>query len=659
MNSKGRKIGIEFYGKNSIRMDFINGSVGLPPYPGGYVVASGCGSGKTTVIKDIIRQKYDEGILYAASTIDEIDSMYEWLINNVVGRHQPEHDASHPVLNADDIIVLHSKNENSKYVYRYTPEDISNKKVVLCTHYKLLHDDPRLLISQNFRKEVYNDYKLSLTRIAVNNRVANNTVIIPPRQWVLVDEMPVCDQLKMYFDKSTKLSLVNKVAESEYKYNSVINDYQCVSAKFKYEPYSDRAQLELAYNTLIKNSKLDPFPKSANYSENVPGRSVPMIMRKDLVMSSFMESYAAEICGLANDDPDKVIDGYVRYGITDLILDSMNTRVIVFDGTGDLTFGSENTKFNLRDIKNKYNSPCHFHKIDNIISRKYRESYLLDYGNKIYEIIDKCCHQLKDIIEENEKTLIITWKNLKIISPDTRKKSSFKISKGRYNDSFSLPNYITNELNKLNLTKEFSVIHYQSGLDKATNQFREYDAVVFLGEFHVPNSVVKDFNDAYSANSNLFRYTLYQMVQTICRTRIRMHQGQPINIYLTDDWDDRLIAALHVYLNNNNLDDAKMIETEKHNTLNPVVLGSLADERLVRITDKWRDDIDKLDSTIMPGLLNNINNHNEVTYEVELDDIYKLLPRSRKVADRYYSLISYLDKLGIKLVINNNKHLIE
>lgn len=50
-------------------MNFLNCSIKVPMRYGGEVIASGCGSGKTTIIKEIIRQKFNEGILYSAATI--------------------------------------------------------------------------------------------------------------------------------------------------------------------------------------------------------------------------------------------------------------------------------------------------------------------------------------------------------------------------------------------------------------------------------------------------------------------------------------------------------------------------------------------------------------------------------------------------------------
>ena len=61
-------------------MTFLNGGgeITIPERYGAYVVASGCGSGETTIIKELIRTQNSSGILYAASTIQECNDMYQY-----------------------------------------------------------------------------------------------------------------------------------------------------------------------------------------------------------------------------------------------------------------------------------------------------------------------------------------------------------------------------------------------------------------------------------------------------------------------------------------------------------------------------------------------------------------------------------------------------
>jgi hypothetical protein len=111
------------------------------------------------------------------------------------------------------------------------------------------------------------------------------------------------------------------------------------------------------------------------------------------------------------------------------------------------------------------------------------------------------------------KVLIVTWKNLK--SDDSNDdKNLFSSS---INENFSLTEYITNKLTGRIGDKEFSIIHYQSGLDRATNEFREFDSIVFLGKFQIPDYAVYELNEDLGSDCTPRRYLLHQLVQAVCR----------------------------------------------------------------------------------------------------------------------------------------------
>lgn len=636
-------IEVKFGKGDSIDMKFLNGEIGIPGNYGGYVIASGCGSGKTTVIKDIIRQKFHEGVLYAAATIKEVDEMYEWLANNVVGVLQPENKR---ILSTEDIIVLHSENEESKYTYRLNPDEITKKMIVLCTHHKLLHDDPRILIKQNFNISAFNNTSVTYIRDSVTASMDLGTTYKLPRQWILVDEMPVCDQLKAFFTKSVKLNLM-EVVNNSVRHVDERGITVCDKVDMKLKGYGSYDETEVAYDLRVKGMTDDPFPESAN-TEDETKKSVPAQLRKKLLLGNFYENEASKTDTY---DFNSINSSYVRYNISDFIISGMMTRLLVFDGTGDLTFGFNNKKFNLRNIADKYNSNCNFIKIDSNIARKFRESYLLDNENKMYSKLDECCNQLIDIINNNEKTLVVTWKDLKMVTEDKRSRSSIKLTGSNYNENFSLPEYITERLKELGVSKEFSVIHYQSGLDKATNEFREYDSIVFLGEFHVPNNVIDEFNKTYSSDTTLFRFTLYQLVQSICRTRIRNHRGESVNVYLTDDWDDKLIAALNVYLNYNRYDGINKIQDsliDKELLLNA---PNIIDNTTSKLSNKWRLVIENLDKTVLPGILDDIKYCRSKELTVDFNELHKVYPLKVKEMRKYYPLINYLRKFNINLTI--------
>jgi hypothetical protein len=305
--------------KNVIEMNFLNGSVTVPAGYGGYVVASGCGSGKTTIIKEIIRQKFNEGILYAASTIREVDEMYEWLMNNAVDKVNNYGE----ILSSDDIIVLHSENEESKYIYNLNPEEITRRKVVLCTHYKLLHDDPRIMIKQTFNIKRFRR-SLTMIRDSVNIDMENGTKYMMPRQYILVDEIPSCDILKAYFQKGAKINLLSQVTNTTTHFEKDIlgNDIEvCDDVKMYLKGYQFRDEVILSYNTRVKGLSYDPFPPSSNNDGN--SKSIPSQLRKELLIDSFIENEAIPNKIYNFDD---ISDGYVKYNISDFIIDEFRIK---------------------------------------------------------------------------------------------------------------------------------------------------------------------------------------------------------------------------------------------------------------------------------------------------------------------------------------------
>ena len=130
-----------------------------------------------------------------------------------------------------------------------------------------------------------------------------------------------------------------------------------------------------------------------------------------------------------------------------------------------------------------------------------------------------------------------------------------------------------------------------SGLDKATNEFMDYDTVVFLGNFLVPGSVVDEFNKTYDCKTSHLWYTLYQLTQSVCRTRIRKHNGESINIYFSNDWDENYMKCLNMYLSNDaNLDNISNISELR-------LLDKEIVSKDIRIKPKWINHIRILDES--------------------------------------------------------------
>ena len=109
------------------RMRLKTGEIDVPDRQGGYIISSGCGSGKTESIKSLIRQKYNEGILYCVDTRSELRKMYDWIRENLIDG-QP---GKRGVLSADEVMIISSDREYSYFLdwYRDNPEILMEKKV--------------------------------------------------------------------------------------------------------------------------------------------------------------------------------------------------------------------------------------------------------------------------------------------------------------------------------------------------------------------------------------------------------------------------------------------------------------------------------------------------------------------------------------------------
>lgn len=115
-------------------MRLKTGEIDVPDDRGGYIISSGCGSGKTESIKSLIRNKYNEGILYCVDTREELDKMYNWIIDNLVNTGSG--------LKREDVMIISSDDEHyiSLSEYKDNPEIIMQKKILLITHVRFWTD---------------------------------------------------------------------------------------------------------------------------------------------------------------------------------------------------------------------------------------------------------------------------------------------------------------------------------------------------------------------------------------------------------------------------------------------------------------------------------------------------------------------------------------
>ena len=595
------------------QMSFLTGEISINNTPGVKIIASGCGSGKTTIIKRMIRSLNSDGILYAASTIKECDEMYDWIVKNAVGLE----DAFGNILKLEDIASIHNSprcDESGRInngvdldTWNKNPYEFKNKKIIICTHHKLFHEYPELLIGYNLNRmcpEFLNVYDRVWT--------SNSSMVPLPRKYIFIDELPRCGVLKKSITK-TELGLlgmtVSNVRYDRQGNGSIIDSYT------RYENYM------IAKDVYTRMEKVD---KNLQITVST---SEPAELRRDLIISNIHKNYYKYI--KSNNDP-------ISISCNLLSLDNGYSRILLFEGTGDILY-SNSDLIEVYTTEEKYNSPIDINKIPISISRRIdsikSEEDKIQIFSRINNTLDNMIlsvFQRSDI----DKVLIVTWKNLKNNSDTDESNSVFNTE---INENFSFTEYIRDYL--LGRTnKEFSIIHYQSGLDRATNEFMDYDSIVFLGEFHVPNSAVIEINQDLGSNCSPKNFLLHQLVQAVCRTRIRKHNKEEIHIFFTDDWSPSIINDLNNYLLDKSSDNSSYI-------------GDL------NIRDKWKNQIQIL-SNYDNNISLSIRQGLKYSFNIGLDEIYEMIPFKERQIRSYYPLINYLRKLGIEMnitTISNNK----
>ena len=600
---------------SEINMKFLNGEVTVPNRPGGYVIASGCGSGKTTVIRQLILSEYRKGVLYSAATIRECNEMHSFLVNNGIDK--------------DRIIVLHSDVESDGVdmrSFRNNPFVLADKWIVICTHHKLLNEYPEAFLK-------YNCYVYSKSRMSHLTRGyyqwGEDGKCRMPRQYILVDELPTCKSFG--FDLELQSLGLLGVSKQETQYDEEGRSY-----------ITDKIPLELTNggNYKVTESKADTY----NIHLAGPVDTELGKMKNDLALSIVFDDYCRfnEIFK-SNRNLRSIRINYTLSDQVNEIPNTCGTRFIIFDGTGDLTFIPKSDSycpFTLLTYSNKYNSPISINKVEIGYKRSYKnDNEFNDKRSQLISNIKIQVENISNIIRSNHKVLILTWKDLKV--KDERRGIPIDEYDRR---EIGYVDFIRNELMSYGFIEgmNFSIIHYQSGLDRATNEFREFDTVYFLGEFHVPTEVVNQFNQDYRVGTSVLNYTLYQLVQAVCRTRIRLHNMSPIDIYYTSDWDkynDDIMKNLGGYLSSNSISEIR-------------------DTTLNNVKPKWRSVIE-LFCSLSPEFKDAIEIEGKTCMiEFTLDEIWELtrevLPVNRKKVESYYSLINYLKKFGIELKINSN-----
>lgn len=333
-------------------MRLMTGEIDVPDKYGGYLVSSGQGSGKTESIKSLIRQKYDNGILYCVDTNEELGKMYDWIIRELVYDELCS-------LRYDDVMIVSSDSRWSYFFdkYKNDPGILLNKKIILITHVRFWTDMINYFLLFKPKKDIEpfdGDFASLMSRDDL-------------RKYVVFDETPTFITPFIEFDR-TLLGIFSKTDGN--------GKIVCM----------DKNELDLFYNTFIRGTNNDFFKRNCKIDR----------IKKNVVLNLIPKCFDTWM--LLDKCTNKV--GFT-FNPVDLCPENiiMKSYILIFEGAADILLKSSSC-FKLLDVKNKYNTVTDFVKLDFKIKRKavdnVRLSFFLD---NIAKLITKT-------------TLVVCWKDI-------------------------------------------------------------------------------------------------------------------------------------------------------------------------------------------------------------------------------------------------------
>ena len=304
--------------------------------------------------------------------------------------------------------------------------------------------------------------------------------------------------------------------------------------------------------------------------------------------------------------------------------------VILFDGTADIVFDKDMRMLPLSGTR--YGSDIEFIRFPMPIKRKNKEGFRVDDFDKYASDLMK---MIADITK-NEKLLVVTWKTLDVFKNDldADKLENLKVSIDGFPERLK-EILVRNGAVESNLR----VIYRGSGQDRGSNEYRDFESIMFLGEWLIPDNITGDINSMFGCKCKFEDYKKSLIVQTICRLQIRKHEGLPIKVYFSEDIDYNLMWEVQEYFKANSNPSCKI-----KGLTNPC-------PKYKRPEKGYMIDIAFLEG-YDGNIRNAIENNRPYSFNITLDDLFSIIPKDRKAKGRYNNLIRHLkDKLQITMNI--------
>lgn len=309
------------------------------------------------------------------------------------------------------------------------------------------------------------------------------------------------------------------------------------------------------------------------------------------------------------------------------------TNVCLFDGTADIIFPKSDTRL-VPITGDRYSSDIQFHQFHCGLKRKNledcQESDILRLAPEFIDLVR--------VKSQKEKVLVICWKTVGgNIKASADKASEYE---GLEDTAVSFPEILRRALISAGSIDENVFITYRgSGQDRGSNEFKDASAVVFLGEWRLPEEpITSQISASFGVKMKFWDYKKSLMVQTICRSRIRQHAGLPIDVWFSEDINYQMAWEVQEYFKANSAPGKKI-----GGLLKPCrILSKPHKGTLYDITRLYSYD---------PRIRSSIESGTTYCFSIPHDTLFGLIPWISPRVSRFSGLKALLDTYGITMDI--------
>lgn len=545
-----------------VEMHFSTCSAMLPEDPGLHIMSPSCGSGKSTCIAALAKEKRSFGVLIVVPTKKEADEMGSRIATQGVG--------------VSEIFVLHCQNIAALDKYRTTPKALSDKPILIVTSVRIQIDPIPLFLNYRGGKRGY--------------VFIDELINFYPEPFQIPDGLY---EIVTYLDQCK--SHDGRKAIKEFTVDG-ITSYQHI--------YRTEEAMEAAYKLSGKRGKA-----------LLPDRTPLDRIKRQMIFRHIIR------------------DGFTS--ISQRIQDIAGLScTCLFDGTADCLFSQRDKR--LVPISGiRYSSDIQF-AVFPFRMRRHNLEYC--QASDIQRLAPEFV-LLVTSLSQSEKVLIISWK--------TVDGKAYRALDGRTEHFeqqedivYGFPDILKQSLASAGAKMDNIFITYRgSGQDRGSNEYRDCSAVVFLGEWNLPEEpITSQISGMFGLRLDYFDYRVSLLVQTICRSRIRMHTGLPIRVYFSEDINYNMAYAVQDYFKANSNPSCN-------------IGGLIKPCRILSKPDKGNlYDVTRL-YTYDPQIRRSVESGTSYSFSIPHSTLFGLVPKDRKSKTRYSRLIQFMKAFDITMTI--------